>query len=144
MSTLSKGIGATAIALALVYSSTMALQAAGSDESTKGGLQISIATDPNPLRVGTDRVEVTVRNAGGQLANDASVVIRTSIPVLGMTSPMPMQGMGRAAETLIARSLARGRYGATIHVPKVATLRIVVHVISNGVVGAAFRDAMVH
>lgn len=137
MSALSRIFGEAVLALLLMYG------ASSSAEGAPGGLQISIATDPSPLRVGTDRVEVTVRTPGGQLVDNAVVRILTSMPVLQMSSPMPMQGMGRAAETLVARAKGSGRYAAAIHVPKATQWRIVVHAASNGTMGTAYLDATV-
>lgn len=112
---------------AIVLLGLVVTLSACSSESNGAGASLQVSLLPQPLRVGPARVVTIVRDVRGRPIADARVTVITSEPALKMGYQMPMQGMGRAAETIAASGSGNGIYQATVHITDPTLWSIVVH-----------------
>jgi len=87
---------------------------------------ITFASQPSPLRVGENALEVTVKDAQGQPVTDATVSAVFFMP------PMPSMGMPAMRSSTTLAAAGGGIYRGTGQVPSAGTWTVTISVSRNG------------
>ena len=90
------------------------------------GASIQMTTTPNPLGLGQNRFEATVRDAGGRPVADADVMLSLVMPADPKTKHPEMRSEGKL------NNLGKGKYNGLAMVTMAGTWHVTVTAVKNG------------